>query len=163
MSIKGNQKISTITLTPVEMMIAGQVGTMRRVKSRNQGYNAGKHTYKSDWNTDFDGACSEIALAKYLNIYWDGSVNSFKRADVGQYQVRSTPRLDGRLIIRENDNNPDEIFVFITTGNLPTLHIIGSILCKEAKCDKFKHEDCWWIPQNELYQNLKGCHEQISL
>lgn len=152
-----------IELTPVEMMIAGQVGTMRRVKSRQMGLkDKDLSSWKASWGNDFDGAAAEMALAKYLNVYWDGSVNSFKQPDVGEFQVRSTNLLNGRLIIRPNDAVDDEIFVLVLTGEIPTISIVGWFRCGDAKKEKYWDDNAWWVPQEDLDKNLEFLKQRSS-
>lgn len=139
-----------------EILMAAAIGVNRYVESRRkglkdfitiQGYGDNK------WDMDIEGAASEMVVAKYLELYWDGSINSFKGGDVGRLQIRSARPHDYKLIVRNNDSNTD-LFVLVT-GSSPTYRIHGYTNGKQAKQAK------WWkvpggkpgayfVPQEEL-------------
>ena len=134
-------------------MVALQVGGMRRVRSIVDGANQYKHAQRSDWATDVDGAAAELAVAKYLNVYWRPGVNTYKAPDVGVLQVRSTMHPTGHLIVRPNDADTDT-FIFVVCAP-PRYLLVGAYLGAEAKVDEFFHTshdeaDCWWVPQARL-------------
>lgn len=141
--------MNTIILNSTELMIASLAGSMRRVSSIKDGLNKNKHAEKSDWSTDVDGAAAEMAFAKFLNVYWSAANNSFKEPDVGTWQVRSTSRKDGHLIIRHNDKELEERFVLIITEP-PKYHIVGFILNLNSRQDRYWRGDSWWVPQTDL-------------
>lgn len=145
-----------IKLKTPELYIGGIVGTMRRVASIQNGNDKNKHALISNWATDTDGACAEIAVAKHFGVYWEPRVNAFKLPDVGDafIQVRSTTRHDGRLIIRANDADIDRFILVIC--DVPKYRLIGSLLACAAKTDEFVYRgtngqaDCWMVPQDRL-------------
>lgn len=148
---------TSITLSEVEMTIAGMVGSLRLIKSRGAGLrDPAAKVGTADWSTDFDAACAEMALAKYLGLYWNGGVGTFKAPDVGDiYQVRSTKWGNGHLIVKENDIKPDEWFILAITDCLPAVRLIGGIQCRNAKQDKYRREDYgnnFWVPQEDLLE-----------
>jgi hypothetical protein len=151
-------KYVEIALTYPELYVAGMIGVMRRVASLQNGNDKNKHARLSNWLTDIDGACAEIALAKHLGVYWRPSVNEFKRPDLPpNIQVRSTPHRNGHLIVRENDKpNADHRFVLVITV-VPRFILVGSMLGHEAMYDEFfrraltpDEADGWWVPQDRL-------------
>lgn len=146
--IEGEGGMIEIKLTLEELMIAAQVGSIRRVSGIKSGMDKNKHTSKSDWGTDIDGAAAEMAFAKWLGVYWAGSNRTFKAPDVGSWQVRSTTHREGCLIVRPNDSDRDS-FVLILTAT-PSFFIAGWLMGSDAKQDKFRRDDSWWVPQNEL-------------
>jgi hypothetical protein len=87
-----------IPLDRMELYTCGLVATVRRVVSIFANLNKNKHAYKSDWDTDFDGACGECASAKHYGRYWPMQVtmprvntpNEFKKFDIDGYQIRAT-------------------------------------------------------------------------
>lgn len=145
-----------IKLTHAELYLGGIVGTMRRVASIQNGNDKHKHALISNWATDTDGACAEIAVAKHFGVYWEPRVNAFKLPDVGDgyIQVRSTTRHDGRLIVRANDADIDRFLLVIC--DVPRYLLIGSLLGCAAKLDEFVYRgtlgqaDCWMVPQVRL-------------
>ena len=98
-----------VRLTKVELIVAGLVATMRRVSSMGN-LNDQNYSTDSSFDLDIDGAASEMAFAKYMNVYYEPTVNTFKSPDVGKIQVRSTKHKTGKLIIRQRDKK-NEIFV----------------------------------------------------
>jgi hypothetical protein len=143
-----------VILNNVELMVAAQVGSMRRVASIQRKLNNKLHSAKSEWAMDIDGAASEMAAAKYLNIYWVPTVNAGKAADVAGFQVRSTNHEHGKLVIRENDVKNEKYILVISQP--PTFKIIGWIWANDAKNEKYWRPPddtgggAWWVPQAVL-------------
>lgn len=124
-----------IELSWSELMIAALVGVMRCVKSKYKGYENKHGLQGPGWNQDIQGACGELAVAKYLNVFWDGTMDSFTAgADVQGLQVRSTDR-DGRLIIRPTD--PDDAVFILARGGPLEWEIAGWILGRDGKQEEF--------------------------
>jgi hypothetical protein len=136
-----------VTLEWYELDLAAFVGCRRLHESiRNRG---GEPSRKDDltgfdvqdrYDNDIQAAAAEMAVAKGLNLYWDAGINTFKAGDVGPYQVRWTDRVDGRLIIRPDDE--DEEIQILVRGRIPTFDIAGAMRCKFAKRDE------WWMAPN---------------
>ena len=76
------------------------------------------------------------------------AINTFKAPDVAGYQVRSTCRPDGRLIVRPADPDIAEFVLVIT--KVPKILLVGAISSKQAKRDEFWSRDCWWVPADKL-------------
>lgn len=141
-----------LELTPSEMYVGGLVGTLRRVISTQNGYDKNKHAEISDWQTDCDGACAEMAVAKFYRAYWTPTVNTFKSPDLpGRIQVRSTTYTDGCLIIRPNDKIKAEIFILVIT-KIPHMLLVGMMHCGDAKqkCHWLPQKKSWWVRQKYL-------------
>lgn len=125
-----------VTLSWPEAAMASDVGRMRQLSSIKAGL-VDAHGFTGDgWSEHIEGACGEMALAKHLGVYWDGSVNSFHRPDVGKFQVRTRSRREYELIVREADHD-DDVFVLVT-GKCPHYEVRGWIVGKDAKRDEFK-------------------------
>ena len=123
-----------VTLTTHEMAIAAWVGVRRNVESRRRGLRD-RHGYKGDgWQVHIEGAGGELAVAKALDMYWDGSVNTFKRADLPGIQVR-TALTHKNLIVRPADA-PDEVFVLVT-GQMPDYQVHGRLRGSDAMQPQF--------------------------
>lgn len=102
---------------------------------------------------DIEAACAELVAAKYLDIYWDGSVGTFQLPDVGRFQVRHTQHEKGRLPIHRRDKD-NEYFILVT-GHTPTYCIRGYILAKDGKKQKYWDDPtgnypAFFVPQNVL-------------
>ena len=69
----------TIELTWYEAKLATEVGVNRCLSSWAKGSeHAAGYKPKDLFDTNIKAAASEMAVAKYLGIYWDGSVNTYK-------------------------------------------------------------------------------------
>jgi hypothetical protein len=88
-----------INLNSHEVGAAVRVGALRHWEAVRGGM-ADRHGFDGDgWGVHIEGALGEIAAAKALNIYWDGSVNTFKADDLAGIQVR-TPLARGLRVNR---------------------------------------------------------------
>jgi hypothetical protein len=150
-----------ITLCSSELMQAAQVGSMRRISSLKNGLKDKPYSkfIVPGWAMDIDGAAAEMAVSKYLHLYWSGHVNNFTGDDVqGGRQVRSTGYEDGKLIVRPADSD-DALFILVVAYP-PVYSIRGGILGRDAKVDKYWRDPgngdapAWWVPQDALSELL---------
>jgi hypothetical protein len=145
-----------VILTWAELWQAALAGCTRRISSMKNGLNKDLHSPPgtSNWATDIDGAAAELAFAKEMGLFWSAGLNTFKKPDVAEFQVRSTPRQTGHLIVRLNDSPEDRFFLVIS--NTPEFQIIGSMLGRDAKNARYWREPdnggagAYWIPQGDL-------------
>jgi len=154
-----------VRLTEVQMLMAAQAGIAKRIRSFRDGLNPYVHCSKSDWATDIDGACAEMAVAKFLDVFYDGSINSFKLPDVAGLQVRSTTNLVGKLIIRPNDVPRASDFFVLVICKAPLFWIRGGMFGEDAMQDMFLFDpnnggtkDSWFVEQKCLVELLKVRH-----
>ena len=105
-----------------EVQLAAHVGEARRINAIRNGWKDG-HCRRDGWTTDVEGAAAELATAKGLNLYWPGSVGTFKQPDVGPLQVRSTNDPNPLLVIRTGD--PDDDPYLLVTGAIPIFTLVG--------------------------------------
>ncbi len=141
-----------VKLLPHEIEMAAQVGIRRRLESLNFTDRYG-YLGKDAWEQDIQAAAGELAVAKCLGLYWDGSVNTLKRGDVGRLQVRSTSLPNGSLIVREGDTG-DDLFVLVI-GSIPFFRVVGSMYARDAKSDTFRRAPngrpaAYFVPQSAL-------------
>tara|TARA_R110000868_G_scaffold1311_1_gene10150 strand:- start:1422 stop:1901 length:480 start_codon:yes stop_codon:yes gene_type:complete len=144
---------SSITLSWAEVIYAATAGVFRRIDSIRSGLNKHKHAAKSDWATDIDGACAELAFAKFVGAYWSGHIRSFKAPDVGDVHVRSTNWPTGCLIVRHNDD--ENCGYVLVISECPRFRIAGYITGADAKSFPIRkgtdgQADAWFIPQEKL-------------
>jgi len=148
-----------VTLTPWEYKAAIDNASTRMAVSKGQGtkdISPTKRTWYDELQIDVLGSCGEIAVAKVVNQFWSPSVNTMHRiADVGaDIEVRTTTREDGYLIVREND--ADDRWFFLVTGQPPHLTVRGYLLGGDAKRDEWfqpsnnGYRPAWCVPQSAL-------------
>lgn len=148
--------IVEVTLTMPEVMLGAAVGTMRQVGNLKHGL---RHRYGTDnadsWTKHIEGACAEMALAKYLGLFWSGNVNDHEAADVAGYQVRQTAYPNGRLMLHPDDKD-GEIFV-LATGTAPKFTLRGWLAAKDGKLTQYwcdptgMNKPAFFVPQNLLH------------
>jgi hypothetical protein len=134
-----------------EIEQAALVGVRRRVESlRQQKQDAHGFDASAKWENDIQAAGAEIAFAKATGQYWDFSCNTWKRGDVGTWQVRWTPLDSGALIVRPVDAD-DDVFVLVI-GRLPEFRIVGCIPGRRAKQERWlnapnERPPAYFVPQ----------------
>jgi hypothetical protein len=142
-----------IELSPAEIMIASQVGIMRQIediKAKKKPFSGEKPEFA--WQRHIEGALTECAMAKYLNVYWSKQV--WPNPDVGDIDVRSTHWEHGDLRIEPKDPNNRKFYLL--TGLNGTYIIRGWIYAKDAKQDKYlktydkEREKKYFVPQSDL-------------
>lgn len=151
-----------VTLSLTEMLNATNVGTVRHYESaqRNSKESGGfKEDEFSGLQIHIQGALGEVCVAKVLDLYFDGSVNTYSKPDIGKnIQVRATLKHDGFLRVVKDDkkDNPDHYY-FLVTGYAPYLCVRGWMKGSEAKSNE-KHfwsmggrPPYFFIPQSELH------------
>lgn len=147
-----------VELTAPEFHSAVQVALLRLVTSSLRGMNHAS-TYDRTWlkrlEEEVIGACGERAVCKAAGIHWDASVDTFHRVpDAGaRMEIRATRLDDGSLIIREND--ADDRWYYLVTGEPPRLTIRGRIRGGAAKRDEWLrnphgHRRAWFVPISAL-------------
>ena len=133
--------------------MASEIGRLRQLASVKAG-RQDQHGFAGDgWSEHIEGACGEQAVAKALNVYWDGSIDSFKRDDLPGLQVRTRSNHQWDLLIRPND--PDQAVYVLVTGRCPSYRVHGWIHGHEAKqaCwlrDYGNRPPAYFVPQSAL-------------
>lgn len=145
----------TITLEWYELASACLVGMRRQLAALRRHL---PDRYGCDefdgWSVHIEGAAGEMAVAKALNQYWNGSVNTFHASDIGAHiQVRTRHLHTYDLIVRPLDSNADA-FVLVT-GKAPTFTIQGWLQGHHAKQPKYLQTyggrpAAYFIPQPDL-------------
>jgi hypothetical protein len=151
-----------IELSFHEIYMAACIGVARRLASLKRNETNKVQNKDFGWHTDIEAACAELAVAKFLNIHWDGSINTFKKPDLSNsLQIRHTQLINGCLILR-NQDCPHSKYVLVT-GTHPQYKIAGYINGKDGMQDKFLRDPggnypAWFVPQDYLKPlNQKTC------
>ena len=125
-----------IVLTNGEVLTAATIGIRRHVQAlvrgRSQAFGC---KVEESWQCNIVGALGEMVVAKALDRYWNGDVGPLGRSDVGPYQVRTTPHVDGHLIVTDKDRD-DDVFILVT-GIEPAFVIRGWLYGRDAKRPEF--------------------------
>jgi hypothetical protein len=145
-----------VRLTWFEAVMAGEVG-MRRHLAALRGGNPDQHGRNGEdgWTVHIEGAAGELAVAKVLDRYWSGSVNTYHdEGDVGQrLEVRTRSRHHYELLVRPGDP-PDSAYVLVT-GRVPWFVVRGWVFGHEAMRPEWLrvHGDrpaAYFVPHEEL-------------
>jgi len=149
-----------VKLEPFELVLAASSGTMRNVSAIKKGLaNQSGLPDGKDCQVHCEGACGELALAKCFGVYWNGSINTFKRGgDVLGWEVRTRSQHDYDLIVRPRDN-PDSIY-WLVTGTAPSYRIHGWIKGSDAKQDGWMkthggRAPAYFAPQSALHREFE--------
>jgi len=144
-----------VKLNGYELFSAAMVGVKRQIESLSKKL-PDKHGFDGEngWTVHIEGAAGEQAVAKALNLYYGGPVNTFKKGgDVGNLQVRTRSKDYYELIIRNNDNDSD-IFVLVV-GRAPHFKVVGWIRALDAKKQEYSKTHgnrpaAFFVPQDRL-------------
>lgn len=150
-----------VTLSWPEVHYGVGIGSRRQMFAlqKNLQHANGLESSINDWSIHIEGACAEEAVAKYLNIFWSGSIGELLTPDVGKFQVRSTPLAHGRLIVQKKD--PDDAVFILATGTIPRFIIVGWMYGHEAKrgewwCDpQGTNRHAYFVPQSALHLDVE--------
>jgi hypothetical protein len=143
----------TVKLDSSEYYMAMQSGCMRQVQNRSIGrpHYYGAPTDRAE-QFHINGSVGEACVAKHLGKYWLGT-GTFGGSDVEQYEVRSTSRPDGDLILHDYDKDDRPyISVYVSEG---VGVIRGWLLGKEGKKKEFwrdpaKGRPAYFVPTSRL-------------
>jgi len=136
------------------MLIAAQVGVQRQVqnlaKSNKDAYGARND---AGWQMHIEGAMGEFALAKHLDLFWDGK-GEWRQHDVGKFDVRTRSKHYYELIVHEAD--PSDRFIYLLTGVNGRYRVHGGMYAEEAKKQKYWKDPAggrpaYFVPHSDLY------------
>lgn len=146
-----------VELSEFNIFMAGMVGVSRHMKCIRAatGYN-GINNRKRGWQDNCDGALGEQAFAKWLDVYWDGTPNTFRtKPDVAEYEVRTNSESWGDLILRDRDKD-DAVYVLVLSHECPRFHMQGWVYGRDGKQPQWRRKgdtsrpEAWFVPQNAL-------------
>tara|TARA_R110002153_G_scaffold57940_2_gene159169 strand:- start:1149 stop:1670 length:522 start_codon:yes stop_codon:yes gene_type:complete len=150
------KEVGTVTLTPAEMLIAGQLGLMRMVQNLrdNRKGKYGAPTDSQAWAINILGAMGEACVAKWGGLWWSGSLGDYKADDAGKLQVRTVDKENKRLILHDDDKD-DRPYILVY-AKPPSFIIKGWIMGADGK-DKAYWADpqrtnrhAYFVPNDKL-------------
>lgn len=129
-----------VTLTYAQLSIAAHVATMREYSNLKQGRG---RTYGGRMPGDHGsieahviGCCTELAVARYLNLFWCGSIGDIRAADVGGFVEVRAIRENGRRLILHPKDHDERPFVLVL-AEPPTFSLLGWTLGRDGKRPEF--------------------------
>lgn len=155
----------TVTLSETECAIAEMIGRRRRQISLMYDRISTRRDFTSDGlKNDIEASASELAVAKYFNIYpeWSPTPGEVPKFDLRlrglRLDVKSTDRQDGTLLIPYLD----KLLVYVLVcGTMPRKNIIGCLsgdLVTERGWwrEDLPHAPCWYVSADNLNQLKEG-------
>jgi len=139
-----------IRLSLKQIELAAWAGVQRQANRISKGQ------FNHDWQSHVEGCLGEFAVAQFLGKHWDGNIGLPGPGDVGsKIEVRTTPLLDGRLLINEHDQtNANWVLVCGSNGDYILVGWLEGILAKVdkywAKISANNTKEMYCIPQSEL-------------
>ena len=147
-----------IKLSLTEMLNASNVGVQRQYESDKKGSKFSEgftEDEKTALTIHIEGAMGEVCVAKALNLYFEGTVNTYGQADIGDdIGVRTVTKENYGLLIYEKDN--PEYFYYLVKGTAPNFRVCGWLRGGDAKQDKYlapyvsKTKNIWRVPESDL-------------
>lgn len=134
--------------------MSSEIGRLRQLASVRRGSPDNYGFAGPGWSEHIEGACGELVVCKFIGVYWDGSIDSFARADIGRsIQVRTRSKHSYELIVRPDDAD-DHIYVLVT-GVCPKYTIRGYLYGRDAKKDAYLQthggrDAAYFVPHSAL-------------
>lgn len=124
------------------------------------------------WTHNIEGAIGELVVAKFLKIYWPGSVDTFQTKpdlSVGEVKTRSKHWHD--LLVRTydvEDGNDDKVFILVTGhSSRNDFQVRGWITAGEVRRDEWwkavgGRPAAWFVPVSALRTDWLALKSQVS-
>lgn len=150
-----------VRLSRHELEVAAYVGLRRAVNATWQASAPrGGEQRLSVWQAHIEGAMGELAVARFLHAYWPASFDTYQSVDdLLGWEVRTTRRADGALIVRGTDSpRPGLRHVLVTLcpdPGPPVLWIRGWLESAEARQPQWQVDPeprpSWFVPIEALH------------
>ena len=140
-----------VALSWPEVLLAANAGIMRRVSALRRGRaDLYPDASRPMWDRDINGALAEVAVAKWMGVFWSGTVGRVDLPDVGNLQVRSKTQDGDRLVVRPDDDDAD-IFVSVLVQP-PQYRLCGWLYGREAKREEWVvSHGCYFVRDEFLH------------
>lgn len=144
-----------VPMSKIDFEIAFHVGTQRALSARRNGTKDQYGIEQGRLEADINGAIGEAAFAKYLNVFYHGTIGETEAIDVACFQTRTTAWPNGHLLIYQKDN-PKHLFVLMR-HLMPKIFIVGWV----ERAGDFMNDQhlftkrrpgsvCWEVQHEEL-------------
>lgn len=128
-----------IQLTWPEMMTAYHVASQRRIMNMKKGLAGRYGAPEKDGSEELDiiSTRGEMAVAKFLNLYWSGSVGDYGAVDVGGLVEVRTRTKDWHSLIIHPEDRDWAPYVLVDSSMTPQFRIVGWIYGCDGKQEKY--------------------------
>lgn len=140
-----------IELNANEVLVATYIGSRRNAEAcfKKRTARFPEKNVGELWGNHIESAHAELAVCKYLGVYWGFGVNTFHVEDIvnTNLEVRWSSREDVK--VRPDDNG----IIVSVTGKCPTYEIKGWIKASDAKKEQYKYNKepvCYFFPHTQL-------------
>lgn len=140
-----------VELNANEVLVATYIGSRRNAEAcfKKRKARFPEKVIGELWGFHIEAAHAELAVCKYLGIYWGFGVNTFHVADVENtnLEIRWSSRED--MKVRPDDNG----IIVSVTGKCPVYEIKGWMRAADAKQDKWLYNRepvCYFVPHTQL-------------
>lgn len=144
-----------IILTSSEMYLAEVAATYRYDENlRNNAKPKDGQSWERVTKDNIMGLRGEMAVARFLDIYWRGAASGdYKADDLNGVEVRTTDYSGGNLILRPRDKLHMPYVLVICTGAV--FDILGWIQARDGMQPKYLRETpgrppAYFVPRSEL-------------
>ena len=152
-----------VELNANEVLVATYIGSRRNAEAcfKKRKARFPEKVMGELWGFHIEAAHAELAVCKYLGIYWGFGVNTFHVADVENtnLEVRWSSRED--MKVRPDDNG----IIVSVTGKCPVYEIKGWMRAADAKQDKWLYNRepvCYFVPHTQLHPIEELQHYRLS-
>tara|TARA_A100000172_G_scaffold80712_1_gene71059 strand:- start:1452 stop:1898 length:447 start_codon:yes stop_codon:yes gene_type:complete len=145
--------MAKVELSYAEVFQGAMIGVMRLLRRNKAKRSELRNTPPTGtWERSIEGAISEMALAKHLNVFLADHTNR-EIPDVGDVDCRATSHKNGSLIVHPYD--ADDRLFYLLVGMHGQYEIKGWIKGADAKQDKWWKDPvggrpAYFVPQEEL-------------
>jgi len=147
-----------VRLSKIEFFQAVNVGVIRQMQNKAKGRKDRFGAEKMDgWGIHIEGACGEAAVAKYLNIFYNGNIGNLSACDVNNnarnVEVRTAAKNHHSLILHKSDKD-DSVYILVC-GEAPVFNIKGWVMGRDGKKNEYwkdptNNRPAFFVPQNAL-------------
>ena len=128
-----------VKLSPGDVAFATTEAAARFNYNRAKGNDASRGaapTWVEQVAREISGCLGEIAIARWQDKFPFSLFDDRKQGDVGEFEVRTTAYVTGKLLINPEDD-PKRKYLLVTLPDHYTAHIVGWMYGFEAQTQQF--------------------------